>query len=221
MSAARKVLVQFAHPVLERSRVNRRLLAAARGLDGITINDLYETYPTFDLDVRREQELLLAHDVIVFQHPFYWYSTPAILKEWQDLVLEHGWAYGKGGDKLRGKLTCNATTTGGPAAAYQHEGRNRFTMRELLAPWDQTAHLCGMRFLAPFVVHGSFRLGSDEDVAPYAAAYRRLLVALRDGAIDLERAAAAPTINDLVPPEPAPQAPAERRVELPVAKVRA
>lgn len=220
MPAVRKVLVQFAHPVLERSRVNRRLLAAARGLDGITINDLYETYPTFDLDVRREQELLLSHDVIVFQHPFYWYSTPALLKEWQDLVLEHGWAYGKGGDKLAGKLTCNATTTGGPATAYQHEGRNRFTMRELLAPWDQTAHLCGMKFLAPFVVHGSFRLGNDAEVAPYAAAYRRLLEALRDGTLDVDRAAAALTINDLVPPEPPAPPPPEPRAELPVAKVR-
>jgi glutathione-regulated potassium-efflux system ancillary protein KefG len=205
--------------VLERSRVNRRLLAAVRGLPGITINDLYESYPTFDLDVKREQELLLAHDVIVFQHPFYWYSTPAILKEWQDLVLEHGWAYGKGGDKLHGKLTCNATTTGGPAAAYQHEGRNRFTMRELLAPWDQTAFLCGMKFLAPFVVHGSFRLGDDADVAPHAAAYRRLLEALRDGTLDLERAARAAAINDLIPPPPAEPAAAEPRAELPVAKV--
>jgi glutathione-regulated potassium-efflux system ancillary protein KefG len=220
MPAVRKVLVQFAHPVLERSRVNRRLLAAAQDLDGVTINDLYETYPSFDLDVRREQELLIAHDVIVFQHPFYWYSTPAILKEWQDLVLEHGWAYGKGGDKLRGKITCNATTTGGPAAAYQHGGRNRFTMRELLAPWDQTAWLCGMKFLAPFTVHGSFRLGSDEEVAPYASSYRRLLEALRDDEIDLERAAAAPLLNELVPSVPAPVSSPEPRAALPIAKVR-
>lgn len=216
---ARKVLVQFAHPVLERSRVNRRLLAAAEGLDGVTINDLYETYPSFDLDVRREQELLLAHDVIVFQHPFYWYSTPAILKEWQDLVLEHGWAYGKGGDKLRGKITCNATSTGGPQAAYQRGGRNRFTMRELLSPWDQTAWLCGMKFLAPYVVHGSFRLGNDAEVAPYAAAYRRLLEALRDDELDLEQAAAATCLNDLIPALPARE-PAGPRAELPVAKVR-
>ncbi|HEU4610738.1 MAG TPA: NAD(P)H-dependent oxidoreductase, partial [Kofleriaceae bacterium] len=149
----RRVLVLFAHPVLERSRVNRRLVDAIRDVDGVTIRDLYEDYPTLAIDVRREQEELLAHDVIVFQHPFYWYSSPAILKEWQDLVLEHGWAYGVGGTNLRGKLTLNAITTGGPAGAYQRSGYNRFTVRELLAPWDQTAHLCGMRFLAPFAVH--------------------------------------------------------------------
>src|SRR5258705_2687374 len=90
---SRRILVLLAHPVLERSRVNRRLVDAVRGLEGVTIHDLYEVYPTLDIDVRREQELLLEHDVAVFQHPFYWYSVPSILKEWQDLVLEHSSGY--------------------------------------------------------------------------------------------------------------------------------
>jgi glutathione-regulated potassium-efflux system ancillary protein KefG len=154
----RRILVLFAHPVLERSRVNRRLLSAVRDVPGVTVHDLYDVYPTLYIDAKREQRLLLDHDVVVFQHPFYWYSTPAILKEWQDLVLEHGWAYGRGGTQLRGKITMNAITTGGPAAAYRRDGYNRFTIRELLAPWDQTAHLCGMRFLAPFAVHATLRV---------------------------------------------------------------
>lgn len=187
----RRVLVLFAHPVLERSRVNRRLVEAIRGLDDVTIRDLYEEYPTLNIDVAREQADLLAHDVIVFQHPFYWYSCPAMLKEWQDLVLEHGWAYGVHGTQLRGKITLNAITTGGPAAAYQRTGYNRFTVRELLAPWDQTAHLCGMRFLAPFAVHSALRVAGDEDVAQSRGAYRRLIEALRDERIDLDAAAHA------------------------------
>jgi glutathione-regulated potassium-efflux system ancillary protein KefG len=187
----RRVLVLFAHPVLERSRVNRRLVDAIRDLDDVTIRDLYEDYPMLTIDVAREQADLLAHDVIVFQHPFYWYSCPALLKEWQDLVLEHGWAYGKGGTHLRGKITLNAITTGGPAAAYQRGGYNRFTVRELLAPWDQTAHLCGMRYLAPFAVHAALKVTGDDDVAQSRAAYRRLIEALRDERIDLDAAAAA------------------------------
>lgn len=187
----RRVLVLFAHPVLERSRVNRRLVAAIRDLEGVTIRDLYELYPTMAIDVKEEQAALLAHDVVVFQHPFYWYSTPSILKEWQDLVLEHGWAYGAGGTQLRGKITLNAITTGGPESAYRKGGYNRFTIRELLAPWDQTAYLCGMRFLAPFVVHASLRIVGDDDVAANREAYVRLIEALRDERIDLDRAAAA------------------------------
>src|SRR6266545_881164 len=200
--SARRVLVNFAHPVLERSRVNRRLIEAIRDLEGVTVNDLYEAYPTLHIDIAREQDLLIAHDVIVFQHPFYWYSTPALLKEWQDLVLEHGWAYGQGGTRLRGKLTFNALTTGGPQTAYTRDGYNRYTIRELLAPWDQTAHLCGMRFLAPFVVHAALRVRADDDVAVARAVYRRLLQAVRDDRLDLERAAAAATLSELdVPTE--------------------
>lgn len=187
----RRVLVLFAHPVLERSRVNSRLVSAAREVEGVTVHDLYEAYPTMSIDVPREKRLLVDHDVVVFQHPFYWYSVPAILKEWQDLVLEHGWAYGAGGTHLQGKLTLNVISTGGPAHAYRRGGHNRFTVRELLAPWDQTAHLCGMRFLAPFVVHAALRVVGDEDVSKARACYARLLAALRDGTIDVERAAQA------------------------------
>lgn len=187
----RRVLVLFAHPVLERSRVNRRLVEAITGLSDVTIHDLYENYPTLNINVQREQALLLEHDVFVFQHPFYWYSSPSIMKEWQDLVLEHGWAYGEGGTHLRGKITMNAITTGGPQNAYQRGGYNRFSIRELLAPWDQTAYLCGMRYLAPFAVHSSLRVRSDEDVAPHRENYRRLILALRDERIDIEAAARA------------------------------
>lgn len=192
----RRVLIQFAHPVYERSAVNRPLLEAVRHLDGVTINDLYEEYPTLAIDVRREQALLLEHDVIVFHHPFYWYSTPAILKQWQDMVLEYGWAYGDRGDRLRDKVTLNVTTTGGPASAYERGGTNRFTVRELLAPWEQTANLCGMRFLAPFVAHGALRPAADLGLPELVDAYRRVIAALRDDRLDLERATRAARLND-------------------------
>jgi glutathione-regulated potassium-efflux system ancillary protein KefG len=200
----RRVLILFAHPVLERSRVNRRLVDAVREIDGVHIHDLYEEYPTLVIDVKREQALLLEHDVIVFQHPFYWYSCPAILKEWQDLVLEHGWAYGVGGTHLRGKITLNAITTGGPVTAYQKGGYNRFSVRELLSPWDQTAHLCGMHFLAPFAVHAALRVASDDDVSANRSGYVRLIEALRDERIDLAAAARAQNLalelDDVIAP---------------------
>jgi len=96
-----RILILFAHPALQKSRVNRVLAGEVRDLDGVAFNDLYERYPEFDIDVTYEQGLLLSHDVIVFHHPFFWYSTPSLLKEWQDLVLAHGWAYGREGTALR------------------------------------------------------------------------------------------------------------------------
>jgi len=187
----RRVLILFAHPVLERSRVNRRLIGAVDGLPNVMVHDLYEVYPTLDIDVAREQQLLLDHDVVIMHHPFYWYSSPALLKEWQDLVLVHGWAYGKGGTRLRGKIMLNAVTTGGPEEAYHRDGYNRFTLRELLTPFDQTAHLCGMRYLAPFGIHGALAVRNDAEVTPSTVIYRELVEALRDDRIDLDRAAKA------------------------------
>ena len=125
----RRILILFAHPAYQKSRAQRQLLAAVQDLEAVTINDLYEEYPDFNIDVAREQELLLAHDVVVFQHPFYWYSSPAILKEWQDLVLEYGFAHGSGGTALAGKIALTAISSGGGLDAYGKEGFNEFTIR--------------------------------------------------------------------------------------------
>jgi len=192
--APHSVLILFAHPALQKSRVNAILIDAVRDLDGVTFQDLYEAYPELDIDVRREQELLTAHDVVVLQHPFFWYSTPAILKEWQDLVLEHGWAYGSRGNALRGKCMLSAITTGGREGAYRHEGLNRFSVRELLRPIEQTAHLCGMVYLPPYVVHGTHGMARPR-MEEHARDYRRLIAALRDGRLDLEAARDRQRIN--------------------------
>ncbi|HAL70531.1 MAG TPA: NAD(P)H oxidoreductase [Verrucomicrobiales bacterium] len=174
-----RVLILFAHPALHRSRVNVALMAAVQGMEGVTFRDLYEEYPNLHIDFETEQELLLEHDIIVWQHPFYWYSAPAILKEWQDVVLEYGFAYGEGGTKLAGKKVMSALTTGGPEEAYHREGYNRYTMKELLAPFDQTARLCGMEFLDPFVIHGVRQL-TDEQIQTWAQRYKHCILELRN-----------------------------------------
>ena len=191
----RRVLVLLAHPMLERSRVNRALWQTATQVSGVTVHDLYETYPAFHIDVKREQRLLTEHDVIVFQHPFYWYSTPAILKEWQDLVLEHNWAYGSKGRALEGKTTLNVVSTGGPEQVYQPEGHNLYTVKQLLAPYELTARLCRMTWLAPFVVHAAFKYERPEDLGEHIDGYRLLLESLRDDTLDLLKAAATKRVN--------------------------
>ena len=175
----RRILILFAHPALERSRVNRRLIHAIADLDGVTVHDLYEAYPDFEIDVPHDQALCSGHDLIVFQHPLYWYSTPALLKEWMELVLEFGWAYGPSGDALAGKETLSVITTGGGEESYCSEGGNRHTIREFLAPVEQTARLCGMRYLAPLVVHGTHRIGAI-DIEAAAGEYRDAIIGLRD-----------------------------------------
>ena len=201
-----KILILFAHPALENSRVNIQLMRAVRNLTGVTFHDLYEAYPRLLIDVKREQRLVEEHDIVIFQHPFYWYSSPAILKEWQDLVLEYGYAYGKGGKAFEGKLLMNAITTGGPREAYRPEGNNRFTVRQFLAPFDQTAHLCHMIYLAPFVIHRALFIMDEAQCVPFATQYRMVVEALRDGTLDIGKARKAERINDLFPSVHVPSA---------------
>lgn len=187
MGNPNQILILFAHPALEKSRINQRLIQAIQGLDAVTVHDLYEQYPDFHINVKAEQDLLLAHDIIVFHHPFYWYSSPAILKEWQDLVLEHGFAYGKGGTALHGKKVLSAITTGGGEKAYCRQGYNRFSVRELLVPFEQTAHLCGMEYLPPFVVQGTHQIHEQGELVQHTEAYRQVITALRDDQVDWEK----------------------------------
>lgn len=191
----RQVLVLLAHPSLDRSEVNRPMADAVRSLDGVTLSDLYAEYPDFQIDIDREQAQLLAHDVIVFQHPLYWYSTPAILKEWQDLVLEHGFAYGSGGTALHGKIFFNALTAGGLEAAYCAKGYNHFTIRELLHPVEQTAALCGMIYLPPFALFGSRTAVEEGRIDRHIGDWVRLLEAVRDNRIDIAGAQHLPLLN--------------------------
>ena len=169
-----KVLIIFAHPTLHRSQINKRMLAAVRNLDGITVNNLYENYPDFFINVKREQALLLESDLIVFNHPLYWYSTPSIIKEWQDRVLERGFAYGVGGTALQGKDFLMAISCGGSEQSYTSQGTHKHSLAQLLLPFSQTATLCGMNFQPPFVIHGSFEK-THEDFNQHARAYANLL----------------------------------------------
>ncbi len=195
---ARTILVLYAHPSPERSQINSDLAAIAHATRGVTLVDLYALYPTFDIDVDVEQARLLEHDVVVFLHPLYWYSTPSILKEWQDLVLEYGFAYGHEGKALRGKLFFCAVSAGGPQSAYGEKGYNQYPLRTLMTPLEQTATLCSMVYLPPFALFGA-RTASDDGRAPaHAAGWRALLEAVRDDRLDLAAARRAPLLNAAV-----------------------
>jgi glutathione-regulated potassium-efflux system ancillary protein KefG len=190
-----KILILFGHPAFRRSTMNATLRRAVENIAGVTFHDLYSNYPDFLIDVPREQQLCEGHDVIVFQHPFYWYSTPAILKEWFDLVLEHAWAYGSNGNALAGKITFQVLTAGGDQTSYRADGLNRCTIKQLTAPFQATANLCQMDWLPPFAVLGIHRGLPENERARHAEAYRQTIIALRDNRLDLEKARRGELLN--------------------------
>ena len=193
-----KILVLFAHPALQRSRVNRHLIDGLAALEGVTFHDLYEVYPDHYIDVKAEQALLAAHDIIIMHFPFYWYSTPAILKEWQDLVLTHGWAYGHDGQALKDKTMFIMVTTGAPEQAYTPQGFHRATLSQLMLPLERTAQLCNMNYLPPFVVAGTHLMEANI-IQKHKHDYHRLLKALIQEQVDLDLAMKQQVLNHNLP----------------------
>lgn len=175
-----KILVLFAHPKFERSRVNKALVERIRSIDNVTFHDLYERYPDFNIDILTEKSLLSSHDIIIWHHPLYWYSCPPLLKQWIDLVLEYKWAYGPGGNALVGKQALNIITAGGSQEVYCAQGTNNYSINEFLRPFEQTAKLCGMEYLPPFSVMGTHKI-SNEQLEDYCQKYERAMSLLKEG----------------------------------------
>ena len=193
---SRRILILFAHPSQHRSEINLPLARASAGVEDVTLVDLYAEYPDYCIDIEREQQRLRNHDIVIFMFPLYWYSTPSILKEWQDLVLEYGFAYGHDGTALHGKRMLCAITAGGDEHAYRSSGYNHYSIRELLRPLEQTATLCGMVYLPPYSLFGSRTALEDGKLDEHVERWLKFLDCLRQGRIDYDRAAQAEKLDD-------------------------
>ncbi|WP_394134947.1 NAD(P)H-dependent oxidoreductase [Aliivibrio fischeri] len=158
----KRILVLLAHPLIESSTINRTLVEALSKHDQTTIHNLYQAYPDFQVDVEQEKKLLLCHDIIIFVFPIYWYSTPSLLKEWQDRVLEYGFAYGTKGNKLHGKTLLCMTSTGSPESTYQSDDNQGSIMKTLLMPIEKMAQDTGFNYIEPLTLYGS-RTAIEED----------------------------------------------------------
>ena len=192
-----KIAILVFHPLLHKSRVNKTLLKAVEGIEGVSIRYMYELYPDYQIDIKKEQEVLLENEIIIWQHPLYWYSSPSLLKEWLDLVLEHGFAYGKTGRALEEKSVMSAISSGGRRENYGSEDGVRFSIRQLLAPFEQTVNLCRMSYLPPFLSHGTHLLNMQE-IGKAAEDYTRVITGLRDGSFSGKDLNNAEYINDLI-----------------------
>lgn len=133
-----KTLIIIIHPDIEKSIVNKRWINELKKYPGeFTVHHLDNEYPDGSINVAREQELVLRHERIIFQFPYYWFYAPPLLKKWLDEVMLHGWAYGsKSGYKMQGKKIALAISAGVDEEDYAPGKRYRYDLKTLTAPFE-------------------------------------------------------------------------------------
>ncbi|MDC8784302.1 glutathione-regulated potassium-efflux system oxidoreductase KefF [Roseateles koreensis] len=162
-----RITLLLAHPDLAQSRVTQAIVRAVRaaqqaGNTPITLRDLYQLYPDYAIDTAAERQALAEADTLVLLHPLHWYGMPALLKLWVDEVLQFGWAYGPGGQALRGKTLWLVTSAGGSPEAYSASGHHGHALEQFLLPYAQIARLCGMHYHPPRLLYGAHRYSEAE-----------------------------------------------------------
>ena len=166
----KKILVNVVHPDIEKSIVNKRLVEGIQDIENITINNLYEKYPDFKIDIREEQKLLLEHDTILFQFPMYWFSSPSLLKEWFDTVFAPGFAHA-GASMLKDKAFAVAVSCGGAKKAFSATGKDKKTVEEFLFPFEITAEYVKMNYKKAYITYDTETVLSEETLNKYTQDY--------------------------------------------------
>ena len=179
LAAGCRVLLLYAHPQPQASRVNRKLAGAARAVPGVVVSDLYETYPDFYIEVARERALVSRAEVLVLVFPLQWYACPALLKEWFDVVLHDAWQVDRVKPTESGaRRRCQVVlSTGGAAADFAAGRRHGRPLDDYLAPLAQSARVCGMDWLEPLVLynaHGVDNAAVEAHVARFTATLEAL-----------------------------------------------
>jgi glutathione-regulated potassium-efflux system ancillary protein KefF len=154
------------------------LLDAVQDLRGVKVHSLYDRYPDLSIDPAAEQAMLESARLVVWQHPLYWYSVPALLKLWFESVLVRGWAYGLEKPALAGKDCMWVVTTGAVEEAYSPSGKHAHPFASFVPAVEQTARFCAMNWLEPLIVHGAHvidRAALDIFAAAYRARLQRYL----------------------------------------------
>ena len=137
------VIILLAHPNMKESKANKALIDSLKGIKDVRVVDMY----TAPFTVEYYTNEIKDAKTVVFQFPFYWASAPSQLKKWQDEIFMSM------GEIVKGKNLLVVTTTGSDYNSYRTGGRNKFTMDELLRPYEFTANYTGMIWQTPFIVY--------------------------------------------------------------------
>lgn len=168
-----KTLIIIIHPNLRQSIINKRWIEELEKYpQDYVLHDIHQLYRDEKIDVEVEQQLIEQHDKIIFQFPFYWFNCPPFFKKWLDEVLTHGWAYGRSSEyKMAGKRVALAITAGIDKADYKIEGRYKYTLDALTAPFEITFNYIRADYKPLFAFYGAEHYATKERIVESAHEY--------------------------------------------------
>lgn len=169
------ITIIYAHPYSAHSRIGKALLSSVVDFPHVHIHNLYEKYPDFHIDIKKEQQQLLKSNLIIFQNPMHWYHIPALMSLWLEKVFTYGWSHGTVQKALEGKKFLWVVSTRHKEDFFHtHPEGGRYSIDQLSASLRLTAELCGMQWIEPFVIYNSNQMSEDE-VFLTAEKYRDIL----------------------------------------------
>lgn len=159
-----KTLVLIFHPDMEQSVINKRWRKELeKSPEKYFVRNLYDIYPDEKIDVNMEQKIIEDFDTILFQFPIYWFNCPPFFKKYLDDVLTYGWAYGsKSGYKVASKKIGFAVTAGINEKDYSAEGKYKYTMNELLRPFEVTVNYIRAEYKSFFAYYDIEQNATEE-----------------------------------------------------------
>ena len=153
---SKQVVVLLTHPNIKESRANKALMDAISDMGEVAIYNLYEMRVEDAFNAEIWSTIISHASALVFQFPFYWMSAPAVA----------------------GKTLMVVTTAGSEHDAYRSGGRNRFTVDELLRPYQASAVHAGMVWQTPLIVYGMGTSEASKNIAEGINCYKQRIEAL-------------------------------------------
>ncbi len=199
----KSILIILAHPTFQRSFIHKKCMHIAHEYADNTIVDLYEDYPTFIIDAKEQQNLLLQHDIIIFHYPWRWFSPPALLQEWKETVLTNEFIIEH--DSLKDKIFSSVISVEDEQEDYTENGMYHMNINALLSPQSKMAEICQMVYIPPLIVYGHRKLLNAETksqaieaLKPYFDIYKTFLHSLKNDNINIPALQKSSTINDVL-----------------------
>lgn len=157
-----KKLIIIAHPDIESSQVNSSWLSAIATEEQVTIHNIYKLYPTYEIDIQVEQQLIEQHDQVILQFPFYWFGCPPLMKKWLDEVFSSGWAFDAKINQMENFPVALVVSAGINQDEYSQTGKSGYSLEQLLAPFETIFNYLKSDYRGFYAFYGSHKADAND-----------------------------------------------------------